>query len=83
MLHVLTVGDGPVLRASMARGFFLVEGMTMLAGESLGDATGHLDRGAPEIVISDIDMPPGDPKVEVSQTHLREMGHGEQGSLKA
>lgn len=57
MARVLIVEDETVLRASLAHGLSKTSGMEVRDAGSVDQALSLIDKGAPDIIISDIDLP--------------------------
>ncbi|MCU0655191.1 MAG: response regulator [Polyangiaceae bacterium] len=57
MAKLLLVEDEATLRASVARGLSRLPGIEVDAVGSVGDALASIDRRAPDMILSDIDLP--------------------------
>ena len=57
MSLVLIVEDEALLRSSLARGLARLEGIDVVDAPSVEDALALIDERAPDLIISDIDMP--------------------------
>ncbi len=57
MSLVLIVEDEALLRSSLARGLARLEGIDVMDAPSVHDALTLIDQRAPDLIISDIDMP--------------------------
>jgi len=57
--HVLVVEDESVLRASMIAGLAKLQGASVSGSATLQEAIAALDVAAPDVVVSDIDLPDG------------------------
>jgi len=57
MGHVLLIEDEPSLRVNMARGIGKLPGVSVTDVGTLGEALAVIDRGAPDFIVSDIDLP--------------------------
>ncbi len=55
--RVLIIEDEPVLRANMIRGLAKVAGISVAGAGTVEEALIEVDRKAPDLVISDIDLP--------------------------
>ncbi|MFT3774993.1 MAG: response regulator [Minicystis sp.] len=57
MARVLIIEDEAVLRSAMARGIAKMPGITVAAAATLGAGLESIDAEAPQMIISDIDLP--------------------------